>query len=364
MFARVTQSPPGHAEPAFESWYGEAQVFHRDDKPVEGEALQLGIHGFSRASLAQSGGSAGAPVLSYTLYNVAAYRHIRGNKLERRSQLDMLRVSGNPDRRVLLNRSVPEFPEAAIVMKTVWWPVAPGQLTALPVWDPESNPARQRGNDFTSWQRVIAVDTRATDGNEAALSIDFVGRSIANPHRAGLDSFHHVAVDAPMAKRLMSDSESLKVAMIALGRPIKAGDWLVLVGANLATRELENWVWVALWWHDRPKEGPDAIGRPTSVEGVWRQFLMQVAFDADRPASADGGPHICFNPWLEGRFPNMGRGGGTVSNCLACHARASYPAVPFLPVTRGAAPFAGDVAYFPDRLRTSSLWSLALHAGP
>ena len=167
-----------------------------------------------------------------------------------------------------------------------------------------------------------------------------------------------------MAKRLMSDSESLKVAMIALGRPIKAGDWLVLVGANLATRELENWVWVALWWHDHPKEGPDAIGRPTSVEGVWRQFLMQVAFDADRPASADGGPHICFNPWLEGRFPNMGRGGGTVSNCLACQCmgQLSRSAVSSSNPRRCALRRRCRILSGP--VSTSSLWSLALHAGP
>jgi hypothetical protein len=49
---------------------------------------------------------------------------------------------------------------------------------------------------------------------------------------------------------------------------------------------------------------------------------------------------------------------------MACHARASYPVVPFLLVTRGAAASVGDVAYLPDRLRTSSLWSLALHAAP
>ena len=71
---------------------------------------------------------------------------------------------------------------------------------------------------------------------------------------------------------------------------------------------------------------------------------MQVAFDAETPKTSDGAPHVCFNPWLEGRFPDGGQGGGTASNCLACHRRASYPAVAFLPVTRGAPNLHSDPA--------------------
>jgi hypothetical protein len=52
------------------------------------------------------------------------------------------------------------------------------------------------------------------------------------------------------------------------------------------------------------------------------------------------------------------------SNCMACHQRASYPPVPFLPVTRGRPDLRNDPALAPGRLRTSLLWSLAMHAKP
>ena len=67
---------------------------------------------------------------------------------------------------------------------------------------------------------------------------------------------------------------------------------------------------------------------------------------------------------MEGRFPDGGHGAGAVSNCMTCHRRASFPAVDFLPITRGEPDLAGDPAYAPGRLRTGMLWSIALHARP
>ncbi|HWA21117.1 MAG TPA: hypothetical protein VG735_01830, partial [Caulobacterales bacterium] len=186
------------------------------------------------------------------------------------------------------------------------------------------------------------------------------------PHvkRIGIDAFHHVAVDAPMAEAIMRDPEGKRAVLLALGRPLEQGDELALVGLNLMTREIDDWVWAAFWWHDRPDVGPFAADRPPGLRTPWNNYLMQAAFDAQTPVAEDGSAHIAFNPWLEGRFPDGGKGGGTASNCMACHRRASYPASSFLPVTRGAADFARDPALAPDRLRTSFLWSIALHSQP
>lgn len=175
---------------------------------------------------------------------------------------------------------------------------------------------------------------------------------------------NHVVVDARMARSLMRDPETRKAILISLGRPIEANDYLALVSANLMTRETANWIWAAFWWHDQPEDGPFAADRPTALRHEWRNYLMEAAFDASVPAARDGGPRICFNPWLEGRFPDGGRGGGVTSNCMACHQRASLPRIGFLPVTRGPPDVRNDEAYEPGRLRTSFLWSLVLHARP
>jgi hypothetical protein len=350
----------GRDEPEFETWHGE--VFSK----VPPERARRGIYGFSRVerSIDAEAQSADSAILTYTLYNEPAYEHIRSDRLYLISGLQQLQVTGDSDREVDGDRSVPPFPTRAIVLKTAWWPVARNAVTAMPVWDPEHNPPRRGGNPYITWQRVVAIDPVARSQPPRSLRIGFAGFTFANARRVGIKMLYHVVVDGLMAERMMRDPGARKAALIALGRPLSKGDYLVLVGANLATRELSDWVWASLWWHDRPNEGPFAEDRPDALRVEWRNYLLQAAFDSDKPTASDGGAHICFNPWLEGRFPDTGQGGGTQSNCMACHRRASYPPVSFLPVTRGAPELGTDPAYRPGRLRTSFLWSLAMHARP
>ena len=369
IITSLTDSAAGEDRPRFESWHGEDEVF--GDGAVE--HARTGISGFSRSSSsdhAEDPSSDDAsqigdvPVLTYALYDDAAYDHIRDQQLNRRAELERLRRTGVVDTMVAGDRSIPPFPTGATVLKTVWWPVAAAALSALPVWDPDRNPIGRGGNDYLGWPRVVAVDaTRAAD-RPAFVSIDFAGRTFPHAQRIELAAFCHVMVDAEMADRLSRDRSARKTALVALGRPLAAGDYLVLVSANLASKEIDDWVWATFWWHDRPDEGAFAADRPAALQGAWRNYLMQVAFDSTIPAAADGGPHACFDPWLEGRFPDGGHGAGAVSNCMTCHRRASYPAVDFLPVTRGEPDLAGDPAYAPGRLRTGMLWSIALHARP
>jgi len=336
------------AEPAFESWRGEGAVFASGPA----EDWRRGIRGFARpAGAEQSDQGGGAPVMAYTLYNEAAYQHIRRHQLHRSVGLTALGRSAP-------SASIPAFPADAIVVKTAWWPVAAEGRTAMPVWDPELNPPLAAGNPYVEWRRITAIDPSPLTAG--VRPVEFMGRT-SEARAVGLGAFHRVAVDAQMAAQLGRDSEASRTAVIALGRPVQAGDTLVLVGLNLMTRELEDWVWAAFWWHDKGEQGPFAHGRPAAIRGAWKNYLMQAAFDSQTPAAADGGAHICFNPWLEGRFPGGAQGGGATSNCMSCHSRASYPAENFLPVTRGA-PDPKDPALAPDRLRTSFLWSLPMHA--
>jgi hypothetical protein len=353
-----TVTTAGSARPVFETWHGEADLFSN------GGPGPRGIRGFSRTSDGPAAlhSPVDVPVITYTLYNDAAYEHIRRNRLNKISRLNLLRKIGAPDTGIAGDRAVPAFPADAIVLKTVWWPVAKNELTALPVWDPQSNVPRRSGNPYITWQRVVAMDPSGHTTNDTTAAIDFAGRSFSHARRVGLDAFYHVAVDGRMARRMMRDPETRKAILIALGRPLQTGDHLALVSANLAAREVPDWIWATFWWHDRP-EGPFAADRPGTLEPLWTNYLMQTAFDAEKPVE-NGSSLIAFNPWLEGRFPDGGHGNGMTSNCMACHQRASYPPVSFLPVTRGRPNLQHDPALAPGRLRTSFLWSLAMHAKP
>ncbi len=348
IFAKITKSQK--AVPAFEEWHGERAVF---DRGFFGNKSR-GLYGFARAPSqgTRSQGSLGVPVLAYSLFNGPAVEHILRHKLYSREVLG--------SRAAVLERDVPAFPTDAIVVKTVWWPVAHDRPTAMPVWDPAANPARLEGNPYTTWRRVVAVDTARVAADEP-ISIEFAGRKFRDVRRVPLATFYHVKVDEALAGSIMRDPEGKRAMLVALGRPLEAGDQLALVGINMMSREIDNWIWAAFWWHDFAAVGPFALDRPESLKAPWSNYLMLAAFDAQTPPGADGGAHIAFNPWLEGRFPDGGNGGGTVSNCVACHRRASYPPVNFLPVTRGG-PNENDPGIASEHLRTSFLWSIAIHA--
>lgn len=364
IWAQISRQNDGVA--GFESWHGEGELFG-----VARHQVARGIKGFSPRPNSSAHHSLGVPVLAYTLYNDAAYHHIRTYQLNEARSLDHLLQAGPPDREVRDNKSIPEFPRESVILKTVWWPVAADaktvlpvwEKTVLPVWDAGQNPALPDGNPFTSWPRALTVVSAGVSGT-GPRHIAGNANPDAQTRAVDLTDFYSVPVDRSFAERLMSDWEASRNILVALGRPIKAGDYLILVAANVMTRELPNWIWGAFWWHDDASSGPFAQARPSVLRRPWNNYLMQPAFDSERPEEPDGTAHIAFNPWLEARFPDGGHGGGVVSNCVSCHQRASYPPIPFLPVTRGRADRANDPAYAKGRLRTSFLWSIAIHAAP
>ena len=295
IIAALSRRVRTETQPEFESWYGEEQVFGNEAALL----LPRGTRGFFRPSgtIQPSEMSpaqfAETPVITYTLYNRASFDHIRRNRLNRIAELERLRNEGAIDGTFPADRSVPTFPERAIVMKTVWWPVAREGLTALPVWDPNANPPLPSGNGYLSWKRVVAIDPAQPFRVAATEQLDFAAHSFTRPRRVTVDEFYHVRVDARMAARLMRDPETSRAVSIVLGRHIEAGDYLALIAANVATKEIENWVWVTFWWHDKPSAGPFALDRPTDLVGEWRHYLMQTALDAEKPLAEDAGPHVC-----------------------------------------------------------------------
>jgi hypothetical protein len=362
VFQRLTQTVTvdGQARPAFDGWRGEDDAFAASSV----SAGARGIRAFARNE-EQAGGHGGfesAPLLSYTLYNGAAFDHLQANRLYQTVMLDRLRAGPASNEAVEGDRSIPAFPADAMILKTAWWPAAHDRATPVPVWDPQANAATPIGNPYTSWKRVVVVSQAARAPR--TQTIGFAGRRFTNAPTVALDAFYSVPVDAGLAARLMREREASKLAWLVLGRPWEAGDRMLFVGANLATKETADWVWGTVWWHDRPGAGAFAAGRPASLTGPWRNYLLQASFDSETPLASDGGPNITFNPWLEGRFPDGGQGGGSVSNCMACHRRASYPAVPFLPVTRGTPDAKTDAAYRSGRLRTGFIWAIAMHGRP
>lgn len=304
--------------------------------------------------------SAEAPLITFSYYNKEAYEHIRKNNLHLRATMDQLLAVGQPDPLVTGGRAVPPFPEGSSVVLTAWWPVSATKGTPAPVWDPESNPPRRMGNGYATWNRTVLIDPSSHDGSET-VDIKFAGRSFLNSRRVPLKSFQHMRVDERLATQIGAAFRLRKASVIALGRTVEAGDYLSLVALHIASKGAgdKSWTWMTLWWHDEPMKGPFARDRPEDINIGWKHYLMDFVTDDGQPLKADFESAATFNPWLEARFPDGGQGGGTVSNCVSCHRRASYPPIDFLPIRRGSPDPANDPAFQPGRLRTDFLWSIA-----
>ena len=371
VFAGMTQRTPDNKFAIFETWFSEDETFSTATVAAAAgprtvvRRFRIPAQFESRPGALAAVQPPGSAAMSFVLYNFAAYNHVRSNRLFLGSVLDGLAKSGAPDAKIPQSRTIPPFPAASVVLKTVWWPVAKDKISAMPIWDPELNPPLVTGNPVGTWARYVGVDaTRQSIPAGETADIVFDGQVKRGSHIVGLGNFHSITLDQNGVDTI-NNGPLGSIAQQSFGRNLEVGDFAVLLMTHLTTKEIDDWVWATFWWHDKPNHGPFAADRVGSIAGPWRNYLLTVAYDLNLPPEKDGSPRVAFNPWLEGRFADGGHGGGgLVSNCMNCHNRASWPRrdVPdrreFLPVYRGNPDLSGDPAYAPGRLRTDFLWSI------
>ncbi|MCW1383709.1 hypothetical protein OLX02_12840 [Novosphingobium sp. KCTC 2891] len=299
------------------------------------------------------------PLILFIHANAAADRHIRAHRLDQHNELARLHSGASLLPPGAARRIAPFPPDAAFIM-SAWWPVAAHGETPMPVWDAGGGGG---SGSYLGWKRVLAVSpAKRTGAAPHGAPLAFAGRIVPRPPRFALGRFVHIRLTAKMAAGFAGDPAATKLARLTLGRPLRAGDFIALVGLHMMTAQLPNGLWATWWWHDRaPSDGADDGGRdrPADLSPIWRNYRMNVAFDPVLPREADGSPHICFNPWFDAALPDQGQGGGQQANCISCHARAGYPLADFTFVTRGAPDTERDGAHQPGQLHTGNVWSIA-----
>ena len=276
-----------------------------------------------------------APLMFAVIFDPIAAKHVQDHHLADR---ETARAAA----------AIPDFPRDAITLKSVWFPIHADRLTPLPIWDGE--PAINDGNPTRTWRRQIVVDPVSSYDEPTSGAV--AGFGFIDSRKAPSDDVEHVPIDAFIHRTLTTRDEVMAARRVSRDPTLAIGDRVILLGMHISTKEIPDWVWATLWWHDRPDEGPYAAGRPASLAGAARNYLMDVTFSA---TDTKGAPQPVMNPWLEARFPD-----GVHSNCLTCHRRAALGTTEYLPVTRHDTPI--DDPYFADKTQTDMVWSLALEA--
>lgn len=363
LFARITTpSKADPKKPVWATWHTVDDTFPAAAGPKAAVHLntpnQFGkAPGIIRKDLPSG-------LLTVNSYNDDAHRYIIGRQLYLKKTLDDLAKNGQA-----LN-----FPRRSVVVKTVWWIVKKDATkddpNPLPVWDEKvRRPDRKYG--FQAWDRVVGVYPADDDPADVPkkdirfYNSDFKveGKPTARQEfvpRTGcrvvsLKRLFHFPITDEQAKAV-PEGVRKEYKRFYNGRDIQAGDYAALIGFHFTTKEIPEWVWATLWWHDNPDSTSEfAKGRPDDkvLPRPWRNYLMNVAYSMDLPS--EGGdaklPHSCYNPYLEAVFTR-----GIRSNCMTCHRRAVWPDASFVPVTEGS-PKSDD----PDlkgKLRLDFLWSL------
>ncbi len=299
-------------------------------------------------------------ILSFTLFNEATRKHTQDNRLHLKSALTALNSKFDEEGTPAQLRRIPDYPPESVAVKTAWWPVAAEGFTPLPVWDFDPVPHDAEKNPPSTWRRVLAVQA-ADEPTATRADVEFNDLPYENVPVVSISRLHHFELETEDQVNAINAGPQGRVVKWVLRRQAEIGDYVALVAFHFTTREIPDWVWATLWWHDQPDGGPYAIGRPERVEGVWRNYLMDVTFSGDTPREYDGAPNAVYNPWLEGFLRK-----GLSSNCLTCHQRATWPPLPFK-VPRGALD-SDDPRFeqlFADKAQLDFLFSLQFNAlGP
>lgn len=385
----------GAVLPTWQTWYTTEQVYAG---PGKGKRHAFVCCAFEEPrQLIEEHSAIGhdkpAAIMSFVRFNYPAMAFIYQNTYDKQSTLKGLNAFYDAQHRPARMREIKPFPREAVAIKTTFWLIKNPQngaaITPMPYWiasDPP--PSGGRTPNHLTWRHCVAVDPAHRYPEGTPLQVNCNGKQVT-AKTIGMQHFYSYRLTDPgeveaakeYAKHLSMETDQEHVVTGQLSPEV--GDYLVLTAMHVTTKEIPSWTFQTFWWTPYPNAPPFGADRAPQVRGVFANYAMCNAWNEDLPATATGGPHICFNPYLEAdlgptkayvmdgkRYPADPMA-GTRSNCMACHARAGAPAKmdpPYLPGTTsmGHVFNAGHVSrsdpYYAHIITTDFLWSIPLMA--
>jgi hypothetical protein len=397
MTAPSKSSWNGQRLPVWLTWYSVAEVYGPGPKPPKDRDLALYYHRPIQAILSNPvGNSPSSSLFAFVKYNRAAAEFVWQNEYHKQKTLVALQARFDKENRPTDERTIKPFPRQAIATKPVFWlvknsksPQSQRGLTVLPYWDPEyPPPADGKTPDHRTWTKCVAVDPDrrypegsiqevAYDGKKIQAKVVYLDRFFSIPLRDNVE----VAAVKTMALELSSAGGEQERMITDPNNLPEIGDHIILLAMHVTTKEIDSWTFQTFWWLPDSNDPTFGYDRPSTVKGVWRNYVMCNAWSMESPRLPDGALHICFNPYLEADLgptkPYVLDGktlppdpmAGTKSNCMNCHNRAGYPAFSSAPGSANMGQVANDGyrppndPYFSKMTKTDFLWSIPLHAG-
>jgi len=390
----TAQRSEGQPLRVFETWLTPEELVAHADLPNAAAVAQwprrraalrqLGQFRLRATRAASAGLTAGDGAIDriagFIKFDPTAADHILAQGLLRVATLDALLQGGA--------QQIPPFPSAALAAKPVFQilrrqDLVDGRYYALKAWS--GPPAQPQAWPPALWPGAVWIDL--LDGGEGSGAID------EHPQADG--STRTDATTYPLASLIhyrLSAADAATLDDEKPGTDAGAGDYAVLVAMHISSREIARWTWQTFWWTPAPAEPPApsspaiAALRPPQLRGAAQHYAMVLAYtmlSPDQPYVAGentGAAVYAYNPWIEAAFapedlPDSRAGldpagrpapnnVGVETNCMSCHAQATYDPNPLTPAPRftGARYVDLDDAQFIGTLQLDFLWSIARRA--
>ncbi len=332
------QSIGGQELLVFETWLTPAEILDSmKSVPVKrigranlNKPKQFG-HAFNK-----SGEEPDTKIAESVSYSPAATKYALDNKIFLYSTFEKYAAEGRT--------SIPDFPANAITIKPVFKVISKSKLDpsgyyAMPSWvGPIDSLAAFPEN---KWNACIYVDITNSSSADGGVDIGCYGPTPETTYN--LTDFIHYELN----------EEDVAYYNQEFGLGAEAGDYAVLVGMHVATRETKRWTWQSFWWSANPNSPASpsspqiASLRPAEyLNGAASHYAMTSAYYMVSPpqpytgGQSVGDTLIAFNPYLEAGFgPGVFTGSdsyvvkngiqistaaGVRTNCMSCHVYAAY----------------------------------------
>lgn len=172
--------------------------------------------------------------------------------------------------------------------------------------------------DPTTWNQCVVVNT-GTAPNPGNLTC--FGTNTVATGMVPVSQFYNYALTAAEAVDVCTQLKSQHSQNFPTPCPILEGDYAILVGMHISTKENDKWTWQTLWWNYNQ---PFPYGAPpASVPAPFNHYAMCTGYSmTTNPVNSSTGTNtLCYNPYLETQLPSPIV--GIASTCMTCHTVAS-----------------------------------------
>jgi len=287
---------------------------------------------------------------------------------------------------------VPSFPTTAIALKIQTVTLSSSSLVgngyfAFPAWPGPPDPRAAFPPGKSTWKQCVWIDTQEPGPGTGTGKVDTVwntdGSSRTPATTYGVGSFVHFRLSAAQARSLNALRRALPINRVVT--PAATGDYVVVAGMHVTSREITRWTWQTFWWTADPDSPPlpssteIARDRPVHLKNAPRHYAVVPGYSmvySDQPntgGSNVGNSVYAFNPYLEAGFgpsvlqasqPGTFNGKpvannvGVQTNCVSCHAQACYQTADDTSLYTGDQYIDLNGPQFTGKLKVDFLWTI------